>query len=97
MTQHFWNRWSSEYLTLLQSRSKWRIVQKSLDIGDLVLIKHDNSPPLQWKLGKSRKHSLVQQEMAFPNRTKKQQVSLSSAPDDGPSNFDPWSCDEDDT
>ncbi|GFT71916.1 integrase catalytic domain-containing protein [Trichonephila clavipes] len=52
MTQHFWNRWSSEYLTLLQSRSKWRIVQKNLDIGDLVLIKHDNSPPLQWKLGK---------------------------------------------
>ncbi|GFU27852.1 integrase catalytic domain-containing protein [Trichonephila clavipes] len=44
MTQHFWNRWSSEYLTLLQSRSKWRIVQKNLDIGDLVLIKHDNSP-----------------------------------------------------
>ncbi|GFY60138.1 integrase catalytic domain-containing protein [Trichonephila inaurata madagascariensis] len=52
MTQHFWNRWSSEYLTLLQSRSKCRIVQKYLDIGDLVLIKHDNSPPLQWKLGK---------------------------------------------
>ncbi|GFU75538.1 integrase catalytic domain-containing protein [Trichonephila clavipes] len=52
MTQHFWNRWSSEYLTLLQSRSKWRIVEKNLDIGDLVLIKHDNSPPLQWKLGK---------------------------------------------
>ncbi|GFX26563.1 integrase catalytic domain-containing protein [Trichonephila clavipes] len=45
MTQHFWNRWSSEYLTLLQSRLKWRIVQKNLDIGDLVLIKHDNSPP----------------------------------------------------
>ncbi|GFW22816.1 integrase catalytic domain-containing protein [Trichonephila clavipes] len=52
MIQHFWNRWSSEYLTLLQSRSKWLIVQKNLDIGDLVLIKHDNSPPLQWKLGK---------------------------------------------
>ncbi|GFX91829.1 integrase catalytic domain-containing protein [Trichonephila clavipes] len=52
MTQNFWNRWSSEYLTLLQSRSKWRIVQKNLDIGDLVLIKHENSPPLQWKLGK---------------------------------------------
>ncbi|GFQ69720.1 integrase catalytic domain-containing protein [Trichonephila clavata] len=52
MTQHFWKRWSSEYLTLLQSRSKWRIFQKNLDIGDLVLIKHDNSPPLQWKLGK---------------------------------------------
>ncbi|GFX35846.1 integrase catalytic domain-containing protein [Trichonephila clavipes] len=52
MTQHFWNRWSSEHLTLLQSRSKWHIVQKNLDIGDLVLIKNDNSPPLQWKLGK---------------------------------------------
>ncbi|GFV10466.1 integrase catalytic domain-containing protein [Trichonephila clavipes] len=36
MTQHFWNRWSSEYLTLLQSKLKWRIVQKNLDIGDLV-------------------------------------------------------------
>ncbi|GFY42593.1 e3 ubiquitin-protein ligase HUWE1 [Trichonephila inaurata madagascariensis] len=35
-----------------QSRSKWRVVQKNLDIGDLVLIKHDNSPTLQWKLGK---------------------------------------------
>ncbi|GFU86297.1 integrase catalytic domain-containing protein [Trichonephila clavipes] len=33
-------------------KMKWRIVQKNLDIGDLVLIKHDNSPPLQWKLGK---------------------------------------------
>ncbi|GFS73989.1 integrase catalytic domain-containing protein [Trichonephila clavipes] len=52
MTQHFWNRWSLEYLKSLQSRSKWHIVQKTLDIGDLVLIKHDNSPPLQWKLGK---------------------------------------------
>ncbi|GFV87145.1 integrase catalytic domain-containing protein [Trichonephila clavipes] len=55
MTQHFWNRWSSEYLTLMQSRSKWRNVQKNLDIGHLVLIKHDNSPPLQWKLGKVTK------------------------------------------
>ncbi|XP_054707113.1 uncharacterized protein LOC129216917 [Uloborus diversus] len=52
MIQHFWNRWSSEYLTLLQSRAKWRNSQKNLDIGDLVLIKHDNLPPLQWKLGK---------------------------------------------
>ncbi|GFT50524.1 integrase catalytic domain-containing protein [Trichonephila clavipes] len=55
ITQHFWNRWSSEYLKLLQSRSKWRIVQKNLDIEDLVLIKHDNSPPLQWKLEKVTK------------------------------------------
>ncbi|GFS86139.1 integrase catalytic domain-containing protein [Trichonephila clavipes] len=45
--QNFWNTWSSQYMTLLQSRSKWRIIQKNLDIGDLVLIKHDNSPPLQ--------------------------------------------------
>ncbi|GFW95785.1 integrase catalytic domain-containing protein [Trichonephila clavipes] len=52
MTQHFWNRWSLEYLTLLQSRYKWRIVQNNLDIGDLALIKHFNSPPPQWKLGK---------------------------------------------
>ncbi|GFX18213.1 integrase catalytic domain-containing protein [Trichonephila clavipes] len=68
MTQHFWNRWSSEYLTLLQSRSKWRIVQKNLDIGDLVLIKHDNSPPLQWKLGKSHGNIPCKHEQTSPSR-----------------------------
>ncbi|GFY62449.1 integrase catalytic domain-containing protein [Trichonephila inaurata madagascariensis] len=60
MIQHFWNKWPSKNLTLIQSRLKWRIVQKNLEIGDLVLMRPDNSPPLQWKLGKVRE--------AFPGK-----------------------------
>ena len=66
MVQHFWNRWSAEYLTSLQSRSKWRVSQKNLEVGDLVLIKNENLPPLQWKLGKILK--------TFPGKDNKVRV-----------------------
>ncbi|GBN42555.1 hypothetical protein AVEN_69906-1 [Araneus ventricosus] len=52
MIQHFWNRWSNEYLTKLQSRPKWRTLQPDIKVGDLVLIKHENLAPLQWRLGR---------------------------------------------
>lgn len=48
----FWRRWSSEYLGLLQSRPKWRQVRDNLNVGDLVLIKDDRFPPLNWNLGR---------------------------------------------
>ncbi|XP_063929879.1 uncharacterized protein LOC135142140 [Zophobas morio] len=51
--QHFWKRWSAEYLTTLQGRSRWQTVSKIVpDVGTLVLIKEDNLPPLQWQLGR---------------------------------------------
>ncbi|GFY49859.1 hypothetical protein TNIN_273981 [Trichonephila inaurata madagascariensis] len=49
MTQ--WNGMVFRENFTLQSDQKWCIVQKNLDIGDLLLIKH-NSHPLQWKLRK---------------------------------------------
>lgn len=53
LVQHFWKRWSSEYLHSLQQRSKWRIEQKTDDlVGSLVLLIEDNLPPMQWKLGR---------------------------------------------
>ncbi|GBN42268.1 hypothetical protein AVEN_67990-1, partial [Araneus ventricosus] len=52
MIQHFWNRWLNEYLTKLQSRPKWRTLQPDIKVGDLVLIKHENLAPLQWRLGR---------------------------------------------
>ena len=52
LVQHFWIRWSKEYITELQHRSKWTSTRDNLQIGQLVLIKEDNLPPLAWKLGR---------------------------------------------
>lgn len=50
--QHFWKRWQKEYLSELQQRTKWRTDKSRLNVGDLVLLAEDNSPPLQWRLGR---------------------------------------------
>lgn len=50
--QHFWQRWSTEYLNELQTRAKWYIERNNVKIGDVVLIKDKNLPPLQWRLGR---------------------------------------------
>ncbi|CAI6371658.1 unnamed protein product [Macrosiphum euphorbiae] len=49
--QHFWKRWSSEYLPQLQRRDRW-ISNKSenISVGDLAILKQDNIPPLQWQM-----------------------------------------------
>lgn len=50
--QHFWRRWSKEYISELQQRSKWRSDTSSLKEGDLVLLQEDNTAPLNWRLGR---------------------------------------------
>ncbi|KYN50062.1 hypothetical protein ALC62_00090, partial [Cyphomyrmex costatus] len=51
--QHFWRRWSNEYLHSLQARSKWMADKgTSLSAGQLVLIKQQNLAPLQWAMGR---------------------------------------------
>ncbi|XP_035451568.2 uncharacterized protein LOC118277015 isoform X5 [Spodoptera frugiperda] len=52
LRQHFWNRWQLEYIAELQQRVKWRIPDRQLQIGELVLIKEENTPPMNWKLGR---------------------------------------------
>lgn len=52
LNQHFWSRWSKEYISELQQRQKWKQTFSSLEKGHLVLIKDDNLPPTQWKLGR---------------------------------------------
>lgn len=42
--QHFWKRWTSEYIAELQQRTKWRTKTKPLELNDLVLIKDDVAP-----------------------------------------------------
>lgn len=50
--QHFWDRWQREYISELQQRTKWRTPQRELACGDVVVLKEDNLPPLQWRLGR---------------------------------------------
>lgn len=50
--QHFWKRWSIEYLNQLQNRPKWLKMTENLKIDQIVLLKEDNIPPLRWPLGR---------------------------------------------
>uniref|UniRef100_A0A2S2N7B6 Integrase catalytic domain-containing protein n=1 Tax=Schizaphis graminum TaxID=13262 RepID=A0A2S2N7B6_SCHGA len=50
--QWFWKRWSQEYLPQIQKRNKWLKPQRNLVVGDLVIVKEENLPPLHWKLGR---------------------------------------------
>lgn len=50
--QHFWTRWSNEYLHTLHQKAKWHASSPNLKQGTLVVIKQDNIPPLKWPLGR---------------------------------------------
>lgn len=51
--QHFWKRWSSEYLHSLMERGKWRANKGSrLENGQLVLMMQPNVGPMQWLIGR---------------------------------------------
>lgn len=54
MRQHFWRRWSQEYLSQLQVRSKWQQHRSTPQIqpGALVILRDNNTPPLQWPRGR---------------------------------------------
>lgn len=52
VVQHLWKRWSSEYLTTLQQRSKWYSSSKNVKVGSMVILKDETRLPLHWKLGR---------------------------------------------
>lgn len=53
LRQHFWKRWSREYLSLLQQRTRWRTAgDHVIKPGALVLLKEDNLQPLMWKMAR---------------------------------------------
>lgn len=51
MSDVFWSRWITEYLPLLQERQKWTKTEKSISVGDLVLVRHESTPRNHWPLG----------------------------------------------
>ncbi|XP_062711436.1 uncharacterized protein LOC134289528 [Aedes albopictus] len=61
LREHFWKRWSREYLTELQVRGKWTKQKVNIQPGMVVLLKDDNLPPQCWNLGRvERVHPNVQ-------------------------------------
>lgn len=52
MREHFWKRWSADYLHTLQTRQKWKDGVLDIKVGALVLLREENVPPQQWKLGR---------------------------------------------
>lgn len=48
----FWKRWRSEYLSYLQARQKWVTDKTGMTQGSIVLIKDDNASRNQWLRGR---------------------------------------------
>lgn len=52
LKNNFWKRWSSEYLSTLQNKTKWKSSSPNILVGKLVLIKNENSVPCKWPLAR---------------------------------------------
>lgn len=53
LLQHFWKRWSREYLSSLQRRAKWKETKGGfVKVGQLVVLVEDNIPPLRWPMAR---------------------------------------------
>lgn len=52
MVEHFWRRWSREYLQRFQVTSKWILPKSNLKIGSLVLITDSRYPATKWPLAR---------------------------------------------
>jgi Family of unknown function (DUF5641)/Integrase zinc binding domain len=52
LQQHFWQRWSQDYLHQLQVRTKNFKEEIPVSVGQLVLLHVDNCPPLMWPTGR---------------------------------------------
>jgi hypothetical protein len=50
--QHFWSRWNKEYISELQTRTKWSEHKGDLQPNTLVVIKDDNVRPMKWRMGR---------------------------------------------
>ncbi|XP_063634977.1 uncharacterized protein LOC134805636 [Cydia splendana] len=55
LKQHFSSRFSNEYVTLLQQKTKWHTSTDQLQVGTMVLVKDRALPPLLWLLGRVTK------------------------------------------
>ena len=52
MGQHFWKRWSQEYLQQMQKAVKWHRQVKNHQVGNLVMLTDGNVYQCQWTMAK---------------------------------------------
>ncbi|XP_071579938.1 uncharacterized protein [Temnothorax nylanderi] len=52
LRDHFWKRWSSEYLQALNSRQKWWTKHDNPRVGDLCLVRGEQTAPTKWPLAR---------------------------------------------
>lgn len=53
MRQQFWKRWTADYLNQLQQRTKWKKDEgPPVQVGQMVIIREGNTPPLSWIVGR---------------------------------------------
>ena len=52
IVQHFWKRWSREYLQQLQASQKRKTAQPNLAVGDLVLMTDGNMFQAHWTMAR---------------------------------------------
>ncbi|XP_076684121.1 uncharacterized protein LOC143377086 [Andrena cerasifolii] len=52
MRDHYWKRWSAEYLQALQGRPKWIAAHPNVQPGQLCLVKNEATPPTHWPIGR---------------------------------------------
>ncbi|XP_075150473.1 uncharacterized protein LOC142224575 [Haematobia irritans] len=52
INQNLCMRWKEEYLKEIIKRNKWKTGEWNLKVGDMVVIRDDNLPPNEWRLGR---------------------------------------------
>lgn len=52
VSQEFWLRWQQEYVAHQIETTKWNKRNENINVGDIVLVKHDNLPPTHWPLAR---------------------------------------------
>lgn len=52
LQQQLWNRWRDEFLATQQVRTKWYKIEENLKVGDMVIIRKENTPPAMWIIGR---------------------------------------------
>lgn len=52
LTEQFWSRWRKEYLTNISLRQQWHTPKRNVQVGDVVVVKDENTPRNVWKLAR---------------------------------------------